>query len=51
MFKMKVGKNIEQDRKRSKLIRDVIGPNMPLMMDANQCWDVDEAWIEEHTSR
>ena len=63
MFKMKVGKNVQQDRQRTKLIRGVIGPDMPLMMDANQCWDVDEAidhmkqlaeykplWIEEPTS-
>ena len=63
MFKMKVGQDVERDRQRSRLIRDVIGPNIPLMMDANQCWDVGEAiehmkqlaefkplWIEEPTS-
>lgn len=63
MFKMKVGKDVKKDRQRSRLIRDIIGPDMPLMMDANQCWDVNEAiqhmkqlaefkplWIEEPTS-
>ncbi len=62
-FKMKVGSNIEDDVRRAALIREEIGPNRKLMMDANQIWDVDEAiqnmqrlkdfdpwWIEEPTS-
>ena len=62
-FKMKVGSNIEDDVRRAALIRQEIGPNRRLMMDANQVWDVDEAiqniqrlkdfdpwWIEEPTS-
>ena len=62
-FKMKVGTNIEDDCRRAKIIRDEIGPNRFLMMDANQVWGVDEAivnmnrlaefdpwWIEEPTS-
>ncbi len=62
-FKMKVGSNIEDDARRAALIREEIGPNRKLMMDANQVWDVDEAiqnmqrlkdfdpwWIEEPTS-
>jgi L-fuconate dehydratase len=62
-FKMKVGQDLEANRRRAVLIRDAIGPDRTLMMDANQCWDVDEAirqmqslaefnplWIEEPTS-
>jgi len=62
-FKMKVGGDIEDDVRRAALIRDEIGPDRTLMMDANQVWDVDEAienmerlaefeplWIEEPTS-
>ncbi|MEQ8762796.1 MAG: L-fuconate dehydratase [Planctomycetota bacterium] len=62
-FKMKVGADLEDDLRRAKLIRDAIGPDCRLMMDANQRWDVGEAiawmerlkeldpyWIEEPTS-
>ena len=62
-FKMKVGGDIEDDVRRADLIRDEIGPDRTLMMDANQVWDVDQAienmerlrefdpyWIEEPTS-
>jgi L-fuconate dehydratase len=62
-FKMKVGSNIEDDARRATLIREEIGPNRKLMMDANQVWDVGQAienmerlkefdpwWIEEPTS-
>jgi L-fuconate dehydratase len=62
-FKMKVGGNIEEDVRRARLMREVIGPERKLMMDANQVWDVDEAiahtrrlaefnpwWMEEPTS-
>lgn len=62
-FKMKVGRNLEDNIRRSALMRDEIGPDRILMMDANQCWDVGEAieqmkalarfdpwWIEEPTS-
>ncbi len=62
-FKMKVGRNVEDDVRRAALIREEIGPDNALMMDANQIWDVDEAiawmvrlaefrplWIEEPTS-
>ena len=63
-FKMKVGQNIEEDKKRLKFIRSHIGEHAKLMLDANQIWGVDEAiahmkeltefnpiWIEEPTSR
>lgn len=59
-FKIKVGKDTELNKRRSELIRDVIGPENKLMMDANQCWEREEAvkqikalapydpwWIEE----
>jgi L-fuconate dehydratase len=61
-MKMKVGGPIEDDVRRARIIRDEIGPDALLMMDANQVWDVDEAianmkllvevdpyWIEEPT--
>ncbi|TRY67692.1 hypothetical protein TCAL_02766 [Tigriopus californicus] len=62
-FKMKVGSDIEDDKRRLRIIREVIGPNNKLMVDANQKWGVQEAidwmnelaqfnihWIEEPTS-
>jgi L-fuconate dehydratase len=62
-FKMKVGMDLDKDMRRSALIREEVGPQRFLMMDANQCWDVDQAiahmkqlarfnpyWIEEPTS-
>ena len=62
-FKMKVGTSIEDDVRRASIIRQEIGPDKKLMMDANQVWDVDETiekmerlkefdpwWIEEPTS-
>ncbi len=62
-FKQKVGGDIEEDIKRARMLREEIGWQRTLMMDANQVWDVDEAivkmrrlaefkpwWIEEPTS-
>lgn len=62
-FKMKVGQNLEDNVRRAAIMREEIGPTRKLMMDANQCWDVDESitqmkalakfdpwWIEEPTS-
>ena len=62
-FKMKVGRDLDDDVRRARLIREEIGPDRKLMMDANQVWDVDQAidwmkelaafdpyWIEEPTS-
>lgn len=62
-FKMKVGGNLEDDIRRARLIREEIGWERRLMMDANQVWGVTEAvqwmrrlaefdphWIEEPTS-
>jgi L-fuconate dehydratase len=60
---MKVGGNLEDDLRRAALLREEIGPECKLMMDANQAWDVGQAitnmrrlaefdpwWIEEPTS-
>ena len=62
-FKMKVGQNLEDNVRRAAIMREEIGQERKLMMDANQCWDVDESitqmkalarfdpwWIEEPTS-
>ncbi|MBI1178177.1 fuconate dehydratase [bacterium] len=62
-FKIKVGADIEEDVRRARIIREEIGWDRRLMMDANQRWDVGEAianmkrlaefkpwWIEEPTS-
>jgi L-fuconate dehydratase len=61
--KMKVGQRIEDDVRRARIVREVIGPDRRLMMDANQVWEVSDAianvrmlaefepyWIEEPTS-
>jgi L-fuconate dehydratase len=62
-FKVKVGGRPDDDRRRVRLVRDAIGDERKLMIDANQQWGVDEAiarvgelasfrpwWIEEPTS-
>ena len=62
-MKMKVGADIDDDVRRAALIREEIGPERFLMMDANQVWDVEQAivatrrltefdpwWMEEPTS-
>jgi L-fuconate dehydratase len=62
-FKQKVGGNLEDDIRRARILREEIGWDRKLMMDANQVWDVDETvtnmrqlaafdpwWIEEPTS-
>ncbi len=42
-FKVKVGAQPDDDRRRVAVVRDAIGPDHKLMIDANQRWDVDEA--------
>ncbi|CAO3647920.1 unnamed protein product [Cunninghamella echinulata] len=48
-FKQKVGSDKVSDVKRAKLIREEIGDDGVLMMDANQIWDVQEAidWMQD----
>jgi L-fuconate dehydratase len=62
-FKIKVGLDRADDARRAALVREEIGPDGVLMIDANQRWDVGVAiewvrglagarplWIEEPTS-
>ena len=62
-FKIKVGRDLEDDIRRAGIVRAEIGPDRKLMMDANQVWEVGQAiasmrqlarfdpwWIEEPTS-
>jgi L-fuconate dehydratase len=62
-FKLKVGRDLADDVRRARIVREEIGPKRKLMMDANQVWDVQQAiawmrdlapfepwWIEEPTS-
>ena len=62
-FKIKVGQDIDDDKRRCRIVRETIGPDRFLMTDANQRWEVSEAidwmtqlaefkplWIEEPTS-
>ena len=62
-FKMKVGSDLADDKRRLKVLRDCIGWDHLVMVDANQKWSVPEAiqwmkelasfklhWIEEPTS-
>jgi L-fuconate dehydratase len=62
-FKLKVGRDLADDIRRARIVRQEIGPERVLMVDANQVWDVDQAitwmtelaefrpwWIEEPTN-
>ncbi|WP_210592121.1 L-fuconate dehydratase [Streptomyces sp. GESEQ-35] len=62
-IKLKVGADLEDDIRRCRVARSVVGPDIRMAIDANQRWDVDEAirwtkalaefapyWIEEPTS-
>jgi L-fuconate dehydratase len=62
-IKMKVGRALDEDRRRSKVLREILGPARKLMIDANQVWEIDQAigwvnalrsadpyWIEEPVS-
>ena len=62
-IKLKVGADIDDDKRRLALARKTVGPDIRIAVDANQRWDVDEAvewmsqlaefdlaWIEEPTS-
>jgi len=42
-FKIKVGADLDDDIRRVALVREEIGPDRKLMLDANQRWDVPEA--------
>jgi L-fuconate dehydratase len=62
-LKIKVGRDIDDDVRRTRILREELGPDRRLLIDANQVWDVDQAidwvktlagaepwWIEEPTS-
>lgn len=62
-FKIKVGRDIEEDKRRCALVREILGDDVRLSVDANQVWEVDDAiaaikaiapynihWVEEPTS-
>jgi L-fuconate dehydratase len=62
-LKIKVGRDLQDDIRRFKIIREEVGYDRRVMVDANQVWDVDQAiewmkhlvefqpyWIEEPTS-
>ena len=62
-FKVKVGRDVDENVRRCALVRGEIGAEAWMMLDANQAWDVGEAiehmralaqfnplWIEEPTS-
>ncbi|MBF8253138.1 MAG: L-fuconate dehydratase [Actinobacteria bacterium] len=62
LIKYKCGKSLSDDRRRLGKIRELVGPDFPIAIDANQVWDVGVAitwinslkefnlrWIEEPT--
>jgi L-fuconate dehydratase len=62
-IKLKVGADLDEDVRRLRLARDVVGPHVRIAIDANQAWGVGQAiewlrplaefdpyWIEEPTS-
>ncbi|WP_298039575.1 L-fuconate dehydratase [uncultured Microbacterium sp.] len=62
-IKLKVGADLDDDIRRFRKAREVVGPDFPIAIDANQRWEVaeaiewvqalaefDPAWIEEPTS-
>ena len=52
-FKAKVGVSLEEDKQRLRIIREEIGPERTLMVDANQRWDVTQAidYMKVHTQQ
>ena len=63
LIKYKCGQSLEDDRRRLTKVRELVGPNFPIAIDANQVWDVNNAitwinqlkefnlyWVEEPTS-
>jgi L-fuconate dehydratase len=48
-LKFKVGRDLDDDIRRLKIARDVLGDDWTIMIDANQVWEVDEAidWMKK----
>lgn len=62
-IKLKVGADLDDDIRRLRRARQIVGPDFPIAIDANQRWEVSEAiewvnalaefhpaWVEEPTS-
>ncbi|GAA0986892.1 mandelate racemase [Acrocarpospora macrocephala] len=62
-IKLKVGADLDDDKRRMRIAREVCGTGFPIAVDANQRWDVETAiawigalaefepwWVEEPTS-
>ncbi|MCW5221135.1 L-fuconate dehydratase [Verminephrobacter aporrectodeae] len=47
--KLKVGRDLQDDVRRLRIAREVLGPERQLMIDANQVWEVDQAidWLRQ----
>lgn len=48
-IKLKVGQNLEDDKRRVRIARSIIGDGRQLMIDANQVWERQQAidWVKE----
>ena len=48
-IKMKVGRDVHDDVRRLSIVREIMGPDRLLLIDANQVWEVDQAidWVRE----
>jgi L-fuconate dehydratase len=48
-IKMKVGRDLDDDIRRLEIVREIMGPDRFLMIDANQVWEVDQAidWVKQ----
>lgn len=48
-IKLKVGRDVEEDKRRVRIARDIIGDKRHLMIDANQIWERQQAidWVKE----
>ncbi|HLS16465.1 MAG TPA: L-fuconate dehydratase [Paenalcaligenes sp.] len=48
-IKLKVGRDLNDDIRRLKIAREVMGEDCHLMIDANQVWDVNQAidWLDK----
>jgi len=47
-IKLKVGHDLQDDIRRCQIVREEVGPDYILMLDANQMWEVDDAirWMK-----
>ncbi len=47
--KLKVGKSLKDDIRRLSVVRETLGDDVKILLDANQVWEVDEAikWMRE----